>query len=161
MTSSGSTLLFGAIPAELKPFATEKRALAQFVRLLSRRLARSRPIICLLADDAHLQRLNRDFLGHDYPTDVLSFPSGSLEPELGEIAISMERAAAQAAQFGHALLDEVRILLLHGTLHLIGLDHENGDSAMAREEKRWRVEFQLPETLIARAGRSKSRKAGA
>jgi probable rRNA maturation factor len=157
MTSSGSTLLFGAIPAELKPSASEKRALAQFVELLCRRVAGSRPFVGLLADDAHLQQLNRDFLGHNYPTDVLSFPTNALKPELGEIAISMERASAQASEFGHALLDEVKILLLHGVLHLAGFDHENGDTAMAREENRWRAEFQLPETLIARADRSSRR----
>ncbi len=151
MTPPGSTLLFGAMPVPLKPSAAEKRALTGFVHMLSERVANSRPIVCLLANDAHLQQLNRDFLGNDYPTDVLSFPSGVLKPELGEIAISMERAMAQAAEFGHSCLEEVKILLLHGTLHLAGFDHENGDGRMAREEKRWRNEFALPETLIARS----------
>jgi probable rRNA maturation factor len=155
MTSSGSTLLFGAIPAELRPSAAEKRDLALFVEILCERLAGSRPVVCLLANDTHLQQLNKDFLGHDYPTDVLSFPNTGLKPELGEIAISMERAAAQAAEFGHSCLHEVKILLLHGTLHLMGFDHENGDVSMAREEQRWRTEFQLPETLVARAGKSR------
>jgi probable rRNA maturation factor len=157
MTSSGSTLLFGAIPADLKPKPAEKRALTQFVHALCLRLAEGRPLICLLANDAHLQQLNRDFLGHDYPTDVLSFPTTALKPELGEIAISLERAAAQAAEFGHTWLEEVKILLLHGTLHLLGYDHERGDTTMAREEKRWRSEFNLPETLIARADRAGKR----
>jgi probable rRNA maturation factor len=153
MTSSGSTLLYGAIPAELKPKAAERGELTQFVQTLGERLGEGRPLVCLLADDAHLQQLNRDFLGHDHPTDVLSFPNTTLKPELGEIAISMERAAAQATEFGHTCIQEVKILLLHGVLHLTGFDHENGDQSMAREEKRWRTEFQLPETLIARAGR--------
>ena len=122
-----------------------------------RRVARSRPIICLLADDAHLRQLNRDFLAHDYPTDVLSFPGTGIKPELGEIAISMERAAAQASEFGHPVLDEVKILMLHGTLHLTGLDHEKDGGVMEREEKRWRTELQLPETLIARASSSNRR----
>ena len=74
MTSSGSTLLFGAIPAELKPTAAEKRELTQFVHMLSKHVADGRPMICLLANDAHLRQLNHDFLGHDYATDVLSFP---------------------------------------------------------------------------------------
>lgn len=160
MTSSGSTLLFGAIPAKLKPSASEKRMLTTFVHALSERVAGSRSMVCLLANDAHLRQLNRDFLGHDYPTDVLSFPTNVLKPELGEIAISMERAAAQAAEFGHSCLEEVKILLLHGTLHLVGFDHEQGDRQMAREEKRWREEFALPETLIARA-RKKPQKGGA
>jgi len=144
------------MPVTVKPTAAEKRALSQFVHTLSERVAGSRPMVCLLANDAHLQQLNRDFLGHDYPTDVLSFPSDALKPELGEIAISMERAAAQAAQFGHTCVEEVKILLLHGTLHLVGFDHENGDGGrMAREEKRWRNEFELPETLIARVRKSR------
>jgi probable rRNA maturation factor len=165
MTSSGSTLLFGAIPAELKPSPAERRSLAQFIHTICLRVAESRPFVCLLAGDAHLQQLNRDFLSNNYPTDVLSFPSNAIKPELGELAISMERAAAQAAEFGHSTIDEVKILILHGLLHLTGLDHETGDTKMAREEKRWRAEFQLPETLIARAGRkpaaTKSRKGAA
>ena len=72
----------------------------------------------------------------------------------------MERAAAQAAEFGHTCVEEVKILLLHGTLHLIGFDHQKGDTRMVREEKRWRAEFTLPETLIARAGRASKRAAG-
>jgi probable rRNA maturation factor len=146
------------MPVTVKPSTAEKRALTQFVHTLCERVAGSRPMVFLLANDAHLQQLNRDFLGHDYPTDVLSFPSHALKPELGEIAISMERAAAQAAEFGHTGVEEVKILLLHGTLHLAGFDHENGDGRMAREEKRWRSEFSLPETLIARSSSAKGRK---
>ena len=161
MTSSGSTLLFGAMPAELKPSAAEKRVLTQFIHTLCQRIGGARPLICLLADDAHLQQLNRDFLLHNYPTDVLSFPSTAVDPELGQIAISVERAAAQAREFGHTPLEEIKVLLLHGTLHLTGLDHQRGDTSMAREEKRWRAEFNLPETLIARARITSKRRKGA
>jgi probable rRNA maturation factor len=155
MTSAGSILLFGAIPAELRPSKVEKRALAQFVELLDERVCGGRPFECLLTNDAHLRQLNRDFLGLDYPTDVLSFPTSALSSELGEIAISMDRAAAQAEEFGHSCFDEVRILILHGVLHLLGFDHETGDGKMAREEKRFRREFGLAETLIARASKTK------
>jgi probable rRNA maturation factor len=166
MTPSGSTVLFGAIPVRLRLSAVEKRALGQFVDVLCRRVAGMRPFVCLLADDAHLRRLNFSFLNHDYATDVLAFPAVIDSNQLGEIAISMERAAGQAAEFGHTCLDEVRLLMLHGVLHLIGLDHETGDGKMAREEKRWRAEFSLPETLIVRAagssgGRVVKRKKGA
>jgi probable rRNA maturation factor len=157
MTSSGSTLLFGAIPTDLKPSAAEKRVLKEFVQTLGERVADSRPMVCLLADDAHLRQLNRDFLGHDHATDVLSFPTNALKPDLGEIAISVERAAAQAAKFGHARMEEIKILLLHGTLHLLGFDHESDDGAMEREEKRWRAEFKLPEGLIARTAPTRKR----
>ena len=149
------------MPAELKPSAAEKRVLTQFIHTLCSRIAGSRPLICLLSGDAHLQQLNRDFLGHDYPTDVLAFPSTALEPELGQIAISLQRAALQAREFGHSTQEEIKILLLHGTLHLTGLDHERGDTSMAREEKRWRAEFNLPETLIARARITSKRRKGA
>jgi probable rRNA maturation factor len=153
MTSSGSTVLYGAIPAHLKLSPVEKRALSQFGHLLCRRVGGSRPFVCLLADDTCLRQLNLSFLGNDYPTDVLSFRTIGPTNELGEIAISLERAAVQAAEFGHTTLDEVRILLLHGVLHLTGLDHESDDGRMAREEERWRGEFGLPETLLARTSR--------
>lgn len=157
MTSSGSTVLYGAIPVQLKLSPVEKRALGRFGNLLCQRVGALRPFVCLLADDAHLRQLNLRFLGNDYPTDVLSFPAIGPSNQLGEIAISLERAALQAAEFGHTTLDEVRILLLHGVLHLTGLDHDNDDGRMAREEKRWRGEFGLPETLIARASRPGTR----
>src|SRR5262245_41864572 len=70
---------------------------------------------CLITDDRELQRLNRQFLGRDYPTDVLSFPSGTAA-ELGDIAISVNRAEEQAARFGHTPNEEVGILMLHGVL---------------------------------------------
>jgi probable rRNA maturation factor len=73
-----------------------------------------------------------------------------LESTLGEIAISVERAEAQARSFGHSRLDEIRILMLHGLLHLSGMDHENDRGEMARAEAHWRAQFGLPETLIAR-----------
>jgi len=147
-------VLFGTLPAELKPSATEKRQLAAFSKSLSARIADGRRFTCLIADDGELLRLNSTFLGNEYPTDVLSFPSpdsSAIAPsELGEIAISIERAAAQADEFGHAAFDELRILMLHGLLHLTGLDHEKDNGEMARAEQRWRAEFQLPQTLIAR-----------
>ncbi|MBL8231017.1 MAG: rRNA maturation RNase YbeY, partial [Bryobacterales bacterium] len=85
-----------------------------------------------------------------YPTDVLSFP----EPApgfLGEIAISVDRAAAQAAEFGHTLEEEIEILMLHGALHLSGMDHEKDKGQMARAESKWRKHFGLPRGLIQRA----------
>jgi probable rRNA maturation factor len=153
-------VLFGTLSMELKPSAAEKRQLAAFSKSLSARIADGREFTCLITDDRELLRLNSTFLGHEYPTDVLSFPSqaapspaGSAvaaDANLGEIAISIERAAAQAHEFGHTLFDELRILMLHGLLHLTGLDHEKDKGEMARSEQHWRAEFQLPQTLIAR-----------
>ena len=114
-----------------------------------RRVARGRRVTCLITDDRELRLLNRKFRGKDYATDVLSFPS--LEPDAGEIAISLDRAAAQAAEHGHTIADEVRILMLHGVLHLTGLDHESDAGEMARAEKRWRKRLGLPSGLIERS----------
>ncbi len=99
------------------------------------------PFTCLIADDRELWRLNQQFLSHDYPTDVLSFPSRDADGGLGEIAISVERAAAQACEFGHTRIDEIRILMLHGVLHLTGMDHERDHGEMAQAEQQWRAEF--------------------
>lgn len=120
--------------------------LAAFLVEVTRRVARGREITCLLTDDRELRRLNRQFRGADYATDVLSFPNG----EGGEIAISLDRAAEQAAEHGHTLVDELRILILHGTLHLAGMDHETDSGEMDRAERRWRKRFALPSGLIER-----------
>jgi probable rRNA maturation factor len=69
---------------------------------------------------------------------------------LGDIAISLARARAQAREFGHAIEQEIQILMLHGVLHLMGHDHETDSGAMARAEKRWRSKLGLPNGLIER-----------
>src|SRR5436305_2942292 len=96
---------------------TELRA---FLEDVVRRIARGRAVTCLITDDRELRRLNRQFRGANYATDVLSFSSDTG----GELAISLDRAAAQAAEHGHSIADELRILILHGVLHLAGMDHE-------------------------------------
>ena len=117
------------------------------LRAFLRRIARGRHVTCLITDDRELRRLNRQFRGAGYATDVLSFPNENG----GEIAISLERAKAQAAQHGHKLYDEIRILMLHGVLHLSGMDHETDSGEMARAEIRLRKKFRLPTGLIVRA----------
>lgn len=97
-----------------------------------------------------LRRLNREFLQKNYATDVLSFPSGLEKGSLGDIAISVLRAAEQAKEFGHSLAIELRVLMLHGVLHLCGFDHENDRGEMRRVEMRWRRAFGLPNGLIER-----------
>lgn len=112
----------------------------------------------LLTGDADLRRLNRDFRKKDYPTDVLSFPAGcgahsrasGAPTHIGSLAISLPRARAQARVFGHSTEQEVRILMLHGLLHLLGMDHESDNGRMARAERRWREKLGLPESLIER-----------
>jgi probable rRNA maturation factor len=118
--------------------------------MLIAEVAGGRQFECLITNDRELQRLNREFLRQDYPTDVLSFPSGTAGGFAGEMAISVERAAEQAAEFGHTLSEEIKILMLHGVLHLLGMDHEKDRGVMARAEKRWRTHFSLPASLTER-----------
>lgn len=148
--SSQATLLFRSLPKSPALSATDRRDLRAFARCLSEQIADAAAFLCLITNDRELARLNRGFLGRDYPTDVLSFPSRSPDGALGEMAISLSRAGAQAAEFGHSTLDELRILMLHGLLHLTGLDHERDAGHMARAERKWRQEFGLPQGLIAR-----------
>jgi len=129
---------------------TRRRELKDFALTLSLQLADSRGFVCLLSDDRELLRLNREFLRKDYPADVLSFPVEEGR-SLGEMAISVDRAREQAARFGHSLEEEVRILMLHGLLHLIGMDHERDRGKMRRSERAWRKRLGLPAGLIERA----------
>jgi probable rRNA maturation factor len=118
--------------------------LRDFLTELAKRVGGGKAVTCLITTDAELRRLNRRFRGKNYATDVLSFP-----PD--EMAISLDRAAAQAAELGHSLDAELRVLMLHGLLHLRGMDHESDAGQMRRAEKRWRKKLGLPSGLIERA----------
>src|SRR5579864_9115979 len=121
----GSTVMFRRAAADVR-----QRVIAAFARKLEREVAKGRAFDCLITGDAELRRLNREFRGKDYPTDVLSFPA-TLPGSLGDLAISIARARAQARDFGHRTEDEIRILMLHGLLHLLGYDHETDGGRMA------------------------------
>jgi probable rRNA maturation factor len=135
------------------PSGLRRGPLEAFARRLRNRLTGGGRFQCLITDDRELQNLNRQFLNKNYPTDVLSFPSenAGTAAELGEIAISFERAREQARALGHSITDEIRILMLHGVLHLMGMDHERDRGAMARAETGWRHKLGLPAGLIERA----------
>lgn len=146
MTSKeGSSVTFRRVPADVRP-----RVIELFARKLQREVAKGRAFDVLITGDAELQRLNREYRGKDYATDVLSFPQEEAGTVLGDLAISAARARAQAREFGHSTEDEIRILILHGVLHLTGMDHEADSGAMARAEKRWRSRLKLPNGLIER-----------
>jgi probable rRNA maturation factor len=105
----------------------------------------------VLTDDAQLHDLNRQFLGIDAPTDVLSFPSGEIDPEtgapyLGDVLISVPRAQEQATAKGHALQAELSLLVVHGVLHLLGYDHAD----VADKQTMWQAQA----TILARLGYS-------
>jgi len=134
----------------LAPSGLNRRAVEEFARELRDRVAGGREFHCLITNDTELHRLNQRFLRKNYPTDVLSFPAADGARELGEMAISAQRAAVQAREFGHTLEEEIRILMLHGVLHLTGMDHERDGGAMARAEMAWRKRLGLPAGLIER-----------
>jgi probable rRNA maturation factor len=127
-----------------------RRQLQKFALRLQVEVARGGAYCCLISTDEHLQRLNRDFRQADYVTDVLSFPAPSPDGGLGDMAISVERAAEQASRHGHATHVELCILMLHGVLHLLGHDHETDNGQMRRLETRWRKSLGLPTGLIER-----------
>lgn len=102
-----------------------------------------------LVPDQRVRTLNRQYRRQDAPTDVLSFPAD--EPgQLGDVVIATGVARRQAAAAGHAFGTELRVLALHGLLHLLGYDHERDDGQMARVERRLRRAGGLREGLIER-----------
>ena len=133
-----------------KPDTLDTNSLEDFAEVLRRRVLLSREFHCLITGDAELKRLNAQFRGKDVPTDVLSFPSEDEKGYAGDLAISMARARVQAKQFGHSLETEIRVLMLHGALHLKGMDHETDSGQMARTETKWRKELELPAGLVER-----------
>lgn len=126
--------------------------LSRFVTTARKKVKLRGEVSVLLADDQMLRRLNRDFRGKNKATDVLSFPAPEelARTVAGDLAISLETALRQAEEYGHSLRDEVRILLLHGMLHLKGFDHETDDGEMAAREAVLRRELRLRPNLIAR-----------
>ena len=135
-----------------KVFGLSQVGLGRFLRTAQAAVGLRGEVDALLAGDRILRRLNREFRGKDKATDVLSFPAS---PELagvhaGDLAVSLETAQRQAEEHGHSLRDEVRVLLLHGLLHLYGMDHEIDRGEMAAREAELRVKLRLRSGLIAR-----------
>lgn len=170
-------------PARWQPHV---RGLASWLRRAAPARARGRVAVALIGDAA-MRRLNRRFRGVDRPTDVLSFPAtvsgragraravagsaraagsprGSFDDkhrdisQLGDIAIAVGVARRQAARYGHGLSTEVRVLALHGLLHVLGYDHDRDQGQMLRLEARLRRRVNLPAGLLARAARPDPRR---
>lgn len=111
-------------------------------------------ISIVIDDDNALQTLNKEFLGVDAPTDVLSFPADEIDPEsgnpyLGDIIISFPRAQTQAEASGHALEAELQLLVVHGILHLLGMDHAEPDE----KREMWESQTEILRNLNARLSR--------
>ena len=127
-------------------------ALDRFVARARRAAGLNGIVNILITTSAEMKSLNRRFRGKDKPTDVLSFPAGpdAQKQFAGEIAISAEIATKNALTLGHSAAEEVKILVLHGVLHLRGYDHECDNGQMARREKQLRAKLHLPLGLIER-----------
>ena len=150
MPSQQSTLLFQVATPRVS-----RRSLRAFVKRLEAEVAGGRAFCCLIAGDEELRRLNHQFRKRDYPTDVLSFPQEVGQASglsCGEIAISFNAANRQAAEYGHSIEQEIEILMLHGLLHLLGMDHQTDRGQMSSAEREWRRSLGLPAGLIERVG---------
>lgn len=128
--------------------------LRQFVEEAQAAVKLRGDVSVLLTGDRQIRRWNRDFRGKNKATDVLSFPALPLEgvpsAMAGDLAISVETAEKQAKEQGHALAEELKVLILHGLLHLAGYDHETDDGTMARVERRLRAKLGLKAGLTER-----------
>lgn len=128
-----------------------KPELSRFLLRAKKAAGLAGEVTVLLCDNTRIRQLNRDFRGKNKATDVLSFPAGeNAEHAAGDLAISVETAAKQAAQHGHDLSTELRVLMLHGVLHLAGFDHEADSGEMHQREAELRAKFKLPGGLIER-----------
>jgi probable rRNA maturation factor len=127
-------------------------SLTRFVTRVRRATGLKSKVDALVTSSKEMKTLNRRFRGKDKPTDVLSFPAADdvREDFAGEIAISAEIASENARVLGHSPAQEVKILVLHGILHLQGYDHETDNGQMARREHELRAELRLPAALIDR-----------
>ena len=151
--------------------ALGKRDLNRFLACATQALGLTGEFSVLLTGDERLRALNLQFRGKDKATDVLSFPAlpeAASAGQGGDLAISLETASVQAAAYGHTLQMEVKILILHGLLHLAGYDHERDQGQMRRRETQLRKQFALSPGLVERskvernkpADRPRSRRAG-
>jgi probable rRNA maturation factor len=140
--------------------ALKLRELRGFVSRAKTAIGLHGEVSAFLATDATIRKLNREFRKQDKATDVLSFPVDAehlheAPKQAGDLAISLDTARKQAEDHGHTLQIEVKILLLHGLLHLAGYDHETDKGLMARKESALREQFDLPAGLIQRSGGEK------
>jgi probable rRNA maturation factor len=124
----------------------DREGLAHFARRAQKLARIAGGVDILIADNGRLRELNRKFRRKNAATDVLSFPNAGG----GDIAISGEIARKNASRYGHSPSAELKILILHGMLHLAGHDHDNDGGRMARLEGRLRARLNLPDSLIGR-----------
>ena len=136
------------IKASIKPLPVSTKSIERAALAVLIHQSRVGDLSVVLTDDARLQQLNRDYLGVDAPTDVLSFPASEMDPEtgtsyLGDVLVSIPRAEAQAQTGGHPLEAEVQLLVVHGVLHLLGYDHAKPEE----KADMWAVQAQVLEKI--------------
>ena len=152
---SGSALRKKLVILRKRVAGLSPSTLERFVLRARRAVRLPRQVNVLVTNSGELQSLNRRFRGTDKPTDVLSFPAplasfGETSHVAGDVAISADIARENARRLGHSVVDEVKILALHGILHLAGFDHEHDHGEMARKENRLRQQLKLETGLIER-----------
>jgi len=117
----------------------------------------NREIELIVTDNAHIQKLNLEYRDKDKPTDVLSFPletpfteQSLFDIPLGTVVISADFVREKAKNYGHTEQDELKLLFIHGLLHLLGYDHETDEGEMRQKEREVIEQFGLPDSLIIR-----------
>jgi probable rRNA maturation factor len=144
-------------------------ALQRFVLRARRAVGLATQVNVLVTSSAVVRALNHQFRNQDKATDVLSFPFASHISEsgkqarnktAGDVAISGDVALRSSIQLGHPVAEEIKILALHGILHLAGFDHERDNGEMARKEAKLRRALRLPAALIERVQSDRSQSAG-
>ena len=135
------------------PALPAARTLSRFVALAAAAIPLRGEVSILITSDRRIRRLNRDYRRKNKPTDVLSFPAAKSSARTrvaGDLAISVDMASRQALALDHPLATELKVLILHGLLHLAGFDHEADEGEMAARELVLRRKLRLPGGLIER-----------
>jgi probable rRNA maturation factor len=134
-----------------------RAALSRFTARATKAAKLRGEVAVLVTASRDIQKLNREFRKKNKPTDVISFPSDA-DGIAGDIAISADIARANGRELGHGTATELKVLILHGVLHLAGFDHETDNGEMARKESRLRKQLGLPASLIERTNGTAVRK---
>ena len=157
LSASAAAKQTAVSPSERKLRLPSTRTLSRFLALAQSAVRLKGQVSVLLTTDQAIRKLNRQFRDKNKSTDVLSFPAESFpgvpvkERYAGDLAISVPTALRQAVGQGHSLSTEIKVLMLHGLLHLSGLDHETDNGQMAKRERLHRAKLGLPQGLIERA----------
>jgi probable rRNA maturation factor len=146
------SLFFYVVIIDKSAEGVSQRSLQRFLGQARRAVKLAGKVNVVLTSNREMRALNRRFRRKDQATDVLSFPAieAVASQWSGDIAISTEIAAGNSEKFGHSILHEIKVLMLHGVLHLAGYDHESDNGQMARKEERLRRQLGLADGLIRR-----------